>query len=169
MKYTLGEIKEQKARKIKRIALGLFILVVIGGSIGYIYTKNPEQTQKPTDVAMGTGAQLETIFIGPSELEIKWDEVIGHAWSISLVSGWIVNKSTENKSIEFDSIWYSVQDQNGEVIWQTPDQLFWELGGGELKPGDYHDFSVIPICRREAKSFVVSIEQIPDQVLDKLE
>jgi len=152
MYNMLGEKKERRARKRKRFAVGLLILLVAAGSLGYVFSINPDKSTHPMDIVQGTGASLEgfqMVFSGPSELSVKWDKVIGQAWSIALVSGWVQNVST--KTVKFQSLEYRVKDKDGNIVWEEQDSQF--TGEISLGPGEYIDFDVMPICKRAARIF----------------
>lgn len=165
MKSMLGARKERRTRIIKRLALCSLILFIAGGGLGYIISIDPEKSTKPLDIVRGTGTDQEgfqLVFNGPSELEVKWDEVMGHALSCTQISGWIRNNSTKD-SVRFKSIACRVRNNSGDIIWDNPDIEFLDrYGPGQyekfmLEPNEYIDFIVFPLCTTEASSFELVI------------
>ena len=166
MNLTLGEKKQRKARNIKRFALCLVVLFIAGGGLGYLLTVNPDETTRPLEVVRGTGTDIEgmqLMFIGPEELEVRWDDVTGHALSCVRISGWIKNDS-EKKIVKFENLACRVKDNKGNVIWEDLDLEFLDrFGPGKydrytLEPHEYIDFSVFPICNTSVHVFELSVE-----------
>lgn len=165
MKSMLGARKERKTRIVKRLVFCSLILLIAGGGLGYIISIDPDKSTKPLDIVRGTGTDteaLQLVFSGPSELEVKWDEVGGHALSCTQISGWIRNNST-NDSVKFKSIACRVRNNSGDIIWDNPDIGFLDrFGPGQyekfiLEPNEYIDFIVFPLCTTEASSFELVI------------
>jgi len=94
------------------------------------------------------------LYSGPPELKIKWDDVIGQAWSIAYVTGWAQNVST--RTIRFENIIYRVRDKDGNIIWEEEDDRV--AGGFTLEPIEYIDFDIMPICKRPAETFELVVE-----------
>ncbi len=157
MFYTLGEHRERRRQNRNRFVLFVLCCTVIAGCTGYLFSLDSENGTNPTDIVQGTGdnmGEFEVAYSGPSELKVKWDEVIGQAWSIAYVTGWAQNAST--KDIRFKNIIYRVKDENGNIIWEDTDDRF--AGGFTLEPMEYFDFGVMPICQRPAKIFEMAVE-----------
>ncbi|MBT4511419.1 MAG: hypothetical protein HOC20_04310 [Chloroflexi bacterium] len=164
---TLGEKKQRKARNIKRFALCSIILFVVGGGAGYMLTVNPDESTHPLDIVRGTGTNIEELqlmFIGPEELEIRWDDMTGHVLSCVRISGWIKNDS-ESKTVKFENVACRIKDEKGNIIWEDLDLEFLDrFGPGKydrytLGPHEYIDFSVFPICNRAAHVIELSVEE----------
>lgn len=157
MRDTLGEKHQRRARKRKQFVLMAMVLVVGVGGTGYLFTIDPAESTHPTDIVQGTGVDWEgvqMVFLGPPELVVDWDEVIGQALSCTWVSGWIRNKS-DREIVRFDSIFCRARDADGNVIWEVP--YMEDAGPFQLNPTEYLDFRVIPICTTETKVFELEI------------
>ena len=141
---TIGAAAQQRARRKKQLAIGLFALLAIGGLVSPFISTLLTQSGGPTAIVRGTGAELETVFVGPPELEVVWESVIGQAWSVSLVQGRIRNIS--NTTVRFKGITYSVKDENGDVIWEETDERY--IMGGVIEPLASIYFVSHPISRR---------------------
>lgn len=171
MNVMLGERKELKARRIKQLTVGLLILFVAGGSLGYFLRIDPEDSTHPLDIVQGTGTNVEglqLVFVGPDELEVKWEETMGHALSCTQISGWIRNNSGQH-TVRFKSIAGRIKNAAGDVIWEEKDLEFMErFGPGHneryaLGPNEYIDFMVFPLCTTEARKFELAV--VEDEVI----
>ncbi len=154
---TLGELKQRSIRKRNLFVSVSIILLSVGVSLWFLFNTDPDESPDPLDFVQGTGVDMEgfqMVYEGPSELEVRWDEVIGQAWSIAYVSGWVRNTSQE--AVECRNIVYRVKDPDGNIMWEITDERF--SGGFDLQPGSYIDFDVLPICKRSAEIFELSVE-----------
>ena len=154
---TLGETKERRQRRRLQLEVFLLCCVIVSSCAGYLFSLDPEDSTDPMDIVQGTGSDMgefEVVYFGPSELKVKWDEMIGQAWSIAYVTGWAQNASTS--IISFESINYQVKDTEGNIIWEEKDSRF--LRGFTLEPMEYFDFNVMPICKRPAQTFELVVE-----------
>ena len=130
----------------------------------YVYGIDPDESAHPMDIVQGTGAYIEgyeMVYIGPDELQVRWDEVYGQAWSIAMVSGWTRNNS--NTIVKFDEIVYRVRSKDNTIIWEETDARFER--GFALQPMEYINFDIMPICNRPAKIF--EIEIVGAQIIER--
>ncbi len=154
---TLGERKERRRHWRHRLVFFILCCVVFFGCVGYLFSLDPEDSTNPMDIVQGTGSEMEEfemLYSGPPELKIKWDDVIGQAWSIAYVTGWAQNVST--RTIRFENIIYRVRDKDGNIIWEEEDDRV--AGGFTLEPIEYIDFDIMPICKRPAETFELVVE-----------
>lgn len=139
------------------MAIGLLTLSIMVG--GLIYLFGPHKDADPMDIVQGTGADLgeyQFEYIGPSELEVRWDEATGEPWSPTWVKGWARNAS--DKTVTFEKLVYRTRDEDGNIIWEEEDERFSE--GFALKPMDYITITIMPICKRPARLFELAVEGV---------
>ena len=154
MQDPIGITTPQKARRRKQFLIGLLIVEIIGTIFGYMLINDANQSRGVVNIVRGTGAELRTAFLGPSELEITWDDMKGKAWSVSLIEGRIRNVS--NSVVKFDNVIYRIRDDVGNIIWKDDDWRFER--GGSLKPMEYFNFATNPVSKRESEVFEIVIE-----------
>ncbi|HAZ31909.1 MAG TPA: hypothetical protein DCY61_04345 [Dehalococcoidia bacterium] len=154
MDNTVGAAAQRRGRRRKQLVIGLLVLLVIGGLASSLIGPVLTQGKGPTTIASGTGAELETVFVGPPELEVVWESVIGQTWSVSLVQGRIRNIS--NTTVRFKGITYSVKDESGDVIWEETDPRY--IMGGVIEPLASIFFVSHPISGREARTFELLVK-----------
>ena len=157
MANMLGERKQRWRERRNRLAIFVLCCGVLIGCAGYLFSLGPEDGVDPMRIVQGTGEDMrefQAVYIGPSTLTVTWDEMIGQAWSIAYVSGWVRN--TSNRPVSLKHLSYRVKDEDGTIIWEAPDNRF--SGGFQLDPLDYIDFDVMPLCKRPAKTFELVIE-----------
>ncbi len=153
MDNTVGAAARRRAQRRRKLVIGLVVFLTIGGMGSYLISTDAIQGEGPIGIVRGTGSKLETVFVGPPELEVVWEQVIGQAWSVSLVQGRIRNISS--MTVTFTGITYSVKDENGNVIWEETDPRY--IMGGKIEPLGSISFVSHPVSRREARIFELRI------------
>ncbi len=152
---SIGERKQRRAQRRRTLAFGLCLLAVAVG--GAIYLLSPHPQADPMDVVQGTGANVgeyEFAYDGPPELEVRWDQATGEAWSIAWVKGWLRNTSA--KRLSFEALIYRVKDREGNILWEEKDARFPD--GFTLEPAGYINFDIMPLCKRPARVFELAVE-----------
>lgn len=161
MEETIGAASRRKSQRKKQLVVGLLGLLIISGFGGYFNSTDSAQGAGAMNIVSGTGGELETVFVGPPELEVVWERVIGEAWSVSLVQGRIRNIS--DARVNFESIIYSVKDENSDVIWEKTDSRY--IMGGVIEPLGSISFAVHAISGREARILQLLVKDA--QVLER--
>jgi hypothetical protein len=154
MDDTIGAAAQRRAQRRKQLAIGLLVFLAVGVMVSFMINTDPTQSKGAMEIVRGTGAKLETVFVGPTELRVKWERMIGQAWSVSLAEGRIRNIS--DKTVKFQGIIYYVKDENGDVIWEEADERY--IGGGMIEPLGSISFACHPICKREARIFELLVK-----------
>ena len=156
MKEPIGVLVKRRARRRKIGVVCFLVLMALAATAYFILSTDPTQGKGAMGIVRGTGAELEAVFVGPPELEVKWDidSTGGHAWSVSLIEGRIRNVS--GKTVMFRDIVYCVKDGGGQVIWEQSDGRFTD--GGRLRPMEYFNFVSNPVTKRESKIFEVFVK-----------
>lgn len=148
MDNTVGAAAQRRRRRRNQLFIGLFALLAIGGLASSFIGPALTQTEGSMDTAM------ETVFVGPPELEVVWESVTNQTWSVSLVQGQIRNIS--NTTVRFSGITYSVKDENGNVIWEETDERY--VAGGAIQPFGSIHFVIYPLAGRDARIFELRLK-----------
>lgn len=156
MDNTVGAKAQRKSRRRKRFVVILLVIGVIAVLLKFAVFTDPSQSKGAIGVVRGTGAELETVFTGPDGLKVKWERILGQAWSVSLVEGRIHNVSDE--AVRFGGIVYRLRDVEGSVVWEKTDDRY--PAGGMIEPLRSIPFVCQPVAGRESKTFELFIKDM---------
>ena len=161
MDIPIREASRRRRQRIRSVVISLIVLMVIGGTAGFLLTVDQSKQEGALGIVMGPGAELEVVLTGPPELqlEVHPDLMGGHQWSVSLVYCTVSNRS--NRTVQFEDIIYRVKDDEGAVTWEASDGRF--TNGGELGPiskgyESYFNIAQNPLTTRQSKVFEIYVK-----------
>ena len=153
MSEPLGAVANRKRKQRLAVEIAILILMISGAIVYLIFNVDTTESKGALEIVMGPGAEMKATYVGPSELQVQWDNVTGHEWSVALIEGRLRNVS--NKIVTFEDVIYRVKDDQGGIIWQQSDSRFED--GGRLGVMQYFNFAAQPMSKKDATSFEVVI------------